>query len=1035
MSQPLCFGYTYILSSIGILEAVRLSKSTNPMRSFLWACFIFLSGLVVAYVSAQKVSEYHTQQAQERFATQLDTLVENVEMRVRQYEHGLRGMRGVVNALWPDRLTYKEILRYANSREVEREFPGSRGFGFIQRVPRDQEADFLLKNRADDRPDFKITELNGHDHERFVIRYIEPVENNLQAVGLDIASENNRRSAAIQAMRSGEAVLTHPITLVQASGKIRHGFLLLLPAYTAGMPLETADQREAAAFGFAYTPLVMDEILQDLYHAEAGLTLSVLDMDDNGVNSSLFFAAGTSDVTSLTSELKEKRPLRLFGRNWLIEAQAQPAFYAQLNHTPSGQIFAQIALGFLLLAVVVYTLLELRVRKQKFLDQQARMAAIVESSNDAIISLDQQHNIRFFNSAAEVIFGFAEGDVQGKPIGLIFPELELQHFLNPVGLDQTTGSRPVVPIRARQTKGIHKRGGDVPTEVNLSVCEVDGEESLTLIARDISERKMLENQLRQQNDELERRVTARTIDLERARAEAEKLSQIKSEFLANMSHEIRTPLHAILGMISLLRESALDQEQSLQAETIQNSAQSLLGLINDILDISKIEAGKIVLESVDFNLQTLLESLTNAYKPLAERKGLSFSSESDVQAPLWLHGDMARIRQILTNLIGNAIKFTSKGKVSVICKILDANSGKVDLLFSIKDSGIGISQEQQKNLFQRFKQLDGSLTRRYGGTGLGLAISRQLAELLDGDVSVSSEPNMGSEFTFRVSLPRGKTAKSDFELLTEQQFEGRVLVVDDVVANQLLASMTLRRFGLAVDVADDGLAALRQLSMFRYDLVFMDMQMPEMDGLEATRKLRSGTVQGADSRVPVVAMTANAMEGDKQRCLEAGMDDYIAKPIDPAALQQVLRHWLKPSQTPPSEVIISTSEALNGSAAIVSDVIDPQEWNLAGMLERVMNDRNLAAKLLRAWLSEWPGMHEKLVKAVRARDAEMIGKQAHAIKGAAANLEALAVKDLAFSLEQAGRDNDLTQVDELLIRLEASQDRFTQAVRQEFADL
>ena len=1013
-----------------------MNNSTKPMRSFIWASIIFLLGVLIAYLSTQKVQEFQNQQAQERFDARLDTLVKNIETRVLQYEPGLRGMRGVINALWPDRLTYAEVLEYVATREYDREFPGARGFGFIQRVPREKEAEFLAINRADGRPDFKITELNGHDHERLVIRYIEPVAPNMQAVGLDIASENNRRNAALQAMRTGDAILTHPITLVQASGKIRHGFLLLIPVYDRTMPHDTAEQREAAAYGLSYTPLVMDEILQDLYEPEAGLTLSVLDLDDTGTHSSLFFAAGTSDATTLESGLNGQRPLHLFGRNWLIQAQAQPVFFSQLNHIPPERIFAQIMLGFLLLAVIVYAMLELRLRKHRFISEQARMAAIVAGSNDAIIGLDQQQTIRFFNGAAEAILGYAESEVQGRPVSLIFPELELQNFLQPSDSSATQNKKPSMPIRARQARAVHQMGGDVPTEINLSVTQLDGEESLTLIVRDITERKMLENQLRQQNDELERRVTERTIDLERAKAEAEKLSQIKSEFLANMSHEIRTPLHAILGMISLLRESPLAQEQSVQAETIQTSAQTLLGLINDILDLSRIEAGKVVLENVDFNLQTLLESLNNAYRPLAEAKGLRYISQSDVASPLWLHGDIARIRQILTNLIGNAIKFTAKGEVAVDCRILENSGQQVSLLFTVRDTGIGISQEQQEKLFQRFQQLDGSLTRRYGGTGLGLAISRQLAELLQGEVAVSSEPDAGSEFTFQLALPRGTAVKSDFEQLTEQQYEGRVLVVDDVAANQLLASMTLRRFGLAVDVADDGVAALKQLGLFHYDLVFMDMQMPEMDGLEATRKLRSGAVQGADSRVTVVAMTANAMEGDKQRCLEAGMDDYIAKPIDPLALQRILNQWLQGTDSPVTvaEASSANTPANSQMAAVTADGDNP-DWNLPALLERVMDDRNLAEKLLQAWLSEWPTMYQQLADAVSAQDAETIGKQAHAIKGAAANLDANKVRALAFSLEQAGKQDNLTEVDELLTQLEAAQNHLTQAIRQEFTNL
>ncbi|MFW1677092.1 CHASE domain-containing protein [Pontibacter sp. JAM-7] len=1012
---------------------MRLTNSNTSFRSLLWAALILVVGLVLAFLVTRQIANFQHAQAQQRFDTLADQVLGSLTGRVLKYEHGLRGMRGVVNALWPDELNYEKVLSYAASREVDREFPGSRGFGFIQKVPRNQEAAFLQAAREVGRSDFKISELNAHVHDRLVIRYIEPVTNNRQAVGLDIASENNRRTAALQAMRTGEATLTHPITLVQASGAVRHGFLLLIPTYTPGMPMATPAEREAAAFGLAYTPLLMDEILEGLDMIGQELSLTVLDIDADG-SPSLFYAAGELAESQRQPSLTGQRPIHLFGRDWIVEVKALPAFFSQLNHQPPVRIFFLLALASLLLATVLYGFLELRSRKHRSLREQARMAAIIEGSNDAIIALDGARKISLFNAAAEAIFGYSESDVIGTDVEVLLPGLNLDQFISPDrALRSDKYASAQMPLRARQIDGRHRQGSTIPTEINLSVTQMDGQDTLTLIVRDITERQLLEKQLRQQNDELERRVTERTIDLERARAEAEKLSQIKSEFLANMSHEIRTPLHAVLGMVSLLRESTLQQEQRVQAETIHESAQMLLGLINDILDISKIEAGKIELEPVDFNLLSLLEGLENSYRPMAEHKGLVLTTECEVQAPLWLRSDVARIRQILTNLVGNAIKFTEQGQVQIKCQILDAGSDSVHLLFSVRDSGIGISKQQQASLFQRFQQVDGSLTRRYGGTGLGLAICRQLADLLQGNVTVSSEEGVGSTFTLELQLPRGTAAAESSDThLDEKTFSGRVLVVDDVAANQLLASMTLRRFGLAVDVADDGLAALRQLAMFQYDLVFMDMQMPEMDGLEATRRLRSGAVAGADSRVPVVAMTANAMEGDKQRCLQAGMDDYIAKPIEPAALQRVLQQWLSGQAVKSVEPFAQPNVSLPAVAPIVAlEASNSSVWDLPGLLERVMGDRNLAAKLLQAWLSEWPDMFYRLAESVDQRDAEAIAKHAHAIKGAAANLDANTVRDLALELELSGKQNQLNQADALLAQLDIAQQQFEQTARQE----
>lgn len=377
--------------------------------------------------------------------------------------------------------------------------------------------------------------------------------------------------------------------------------------------------------------------------------------------------------------------------------------------------------------------------------------------------------------------------------------------------------------------------------------------------------------------------------LEKGKAEAESANVVKSEFLANMSHEIRTPLNGLVGMMDLLMLSDINEEQKEYINMAKFSATSLLKVINDILDLSRMEAGKLVIERADFDVRRLTEETVKLHAVLAKNKGLQLKYSVSADIPPYLAGDPDRIRQILNNLIVNAIKFTDSGEVRVEVNRLSMAQREVELRFSISDTGIGISDEKKNLLFQRFSQVDGSSTRKYGGTGLGLAICKQLAEMMGGGISVESEPRRGSVFHFTVRLEIGSKPQVSPEhapAADEAPVSLSVLVVDDNQANQLILEKALERKGHSIDIAGDGLEALALHGRNRYDAVLMDIQMPVMDGIEATRIIREK--EGAGRHTPIIAVTACALSGDRERFMAAGMDEYLPKPIKIEELYNII---------------------------------------------------------------------------------------------------------------------------------------------------
>lgn len=792
---------------------------------------------------------------------------------------------------------------------------------------------------------------------------------------------------------------------------------------------------------------------------------------------------------------------------------------------------------------------QIKQEKQSAQENEQRLKVVIDNAGDGIIIFNKFGVVQSFNAAAETIFGYSSREAVGRNIAEFVPYL----------LEMGVGERDLT--------GKRKQGTEFPAEVSLREALMHGVSQYVCILRDITERKLAQMQLQRMNEELEMRVEKRTAELREAMEQAQAANAAKSEFLATMSHEIRTPMNGVLGMTELLLGTQLDDTQQRYTKSVLTSGRHLLGIINDILDFSKIESGHMELEAVEFNLGDLVEETVGMFTHTAEAKGLELAIQlSPPDMPLIILSDPFRLRQVLSNLLNNAIKFTRKGQIVVRAHVLPETKDSTRVYLSVEDTGIGIPPEAHAKVFEHFAQADGSTTRQFGGTGLGLAICKRLVGLMGGGIGLESEVGKGSKFTVDLILPnasgtnaspantpqledirvlvvddnptnleilqlqlsgwrmRVKCSESGpqgLELLHEAaqagvpyqlvildmnmpdmnglqvaqaiqadpgiassrlvmltstympgnaeeraqagilrcvnkpirqselrevitwaltadlaakvmtgaasasgnssatapanqagNLHGRVLLAEDNPVNQEVAKAMLASLGLELEIANNGEEALALAAKQDFDIILMDCHMPVMDGYQATAALREREAAGA-RRLPVIALTANAMDGDRNQCLAAGMDDYLSKPYTKKQLQQILSRWLqaasaemeKPGTTSTQTAATAATSTTTSPAGPVIDmkVLDQyREFDPSGGL-------SLAHQIMQVYRDSSGETVQQVERAIAEGDAETMRRSAHTLKSSSANVGAMALSGLFKQLEILGKEARLEE--------------------------
>jgi PAS domain S-box-containing protein len=810
-----------------------------------------------------------------------------------------------------EKVSREEWKRFIETQSYDSSLAGIQGIGASLLIRPAEKARHLDEIRAEGFPNYSIRPEGERELYSSII-YLEPFTGrNLRAFGYDMFSEPVRRAAMEQARDTGAPSLSGKVILVQETHEaVQPGMLMYMPIYHRGCPTGTVEERRAALYGWVYSPYRMHDLIRgmlgDRLTRHEKLRLQVYDGTSPTEDHLLYESLPASENNKQDSlRFTHDIPIDFNGRVWLLRFSQN--FSDLVAHQNSGLVFFAGLTITVLIGLMIHVLLSRLVALEQaqalvgqIQETEARWKLPSEGAGDGHWDWDIPSNEVHFSALWKTMLGYGDNEISDSldewssrvhPDDLPVAMQAIQDYFE--GKTESYRSEHRMKTKSGAWKWVLDRG------VIVERTETGAPKRMIGTHMDIDARKQMEQALHEANQKLE----AATMRANELAQQATQANQAKSEFLANMSHEIRTPMNGVIGMTYLLMETPLSPEQRDYLEIIRSSGKNLIRLINDILDLSRIEAHKIELEVIGFDPHQLLNRVVSLLKPQADAKNISLEVSSDSTAPSSFLGDESRLQQVLTNLVGNAIKFTRVGGVRIAIRTKKETSTDALLRFEVSDTGIGIPSDKTQKIFNPFTQADSSTTRHYGGSGLGLAISKQIVELMGAQIGVESRVNEGACFWFTLTLPKqialpqnGTPAKGSatpqhlFANISRSSLP--ILIVEDDPSNQHLLKAIVQHWGFQVDVANNGREGIEALRLKDYALVLMDCMMPEMDGYHAAAIIRDPTSSVRNHDIPIIAVTANAMNSSRETCMKAGMDDWITKPIDGNVLGVLMQKWL-----------------------------------------------------------------------------------------------------------------------------------------------